>query len=189
MNQDEFSSLCRTGDLEAVKRAVAQNEKQKNSLSGLFSSRFDLNRPDSNRRLPLDEAADSGNSELMLFLVQQGASKIRASNRELFNAAKEGRLKDVRELIGRGARVNWEDSRAQNSLMVAAERGHTAIVKLLLKEGAEVNAKDDNHRTALIYAAGGGHLPIVRLLLKAGADVNAWARSGGTALNLSLIHI
>ena len=86
---------------------------------------------------------------------------------EMIEAAENGHLEVVRELLKRGADIHYRDDEA---LLVAAVKGNLELVHLLLDSGANVNARDD---MALRSAAAFGHLEIVRLVLQRGANVHA----------------
>ncbi len=87
-------------------------------------------------------------------------------------AALNGELEKVRELIGRGADPNDNDQEGRTALMYASFNGHTEIVRLLLDEGAEVDTRDALGRTALLYASTGPFPETVKLLLDHHADPN-----------------
>ena len=103
----------------------------------------------------------------------------------LIKALRKGDVKQVQELLKKGADVNAKDGHGSPALVLAAEsdyRGRTELMKLLLEKGADVNAKTKGGWTALMEAALRGHVELVKLLLDKGADVNATDRDGATAL-------
>lgn len=83
---------------------------------------------------------------------------------ELMNAAKEGDLKQVRDLLDNGADVDTKDDSGVSALLAAAVNGHIEVVKLLLESEANVDAKDNNGVTTLMVASHEGHIDIVKLL-------------------------
>jgi ankyrin repeat protein len=87
-------------------------------------------------------------------------------------AALNGDLEKIREMIGQGADPNGFDQDGRTALMFASFNGHTAIVRLLLDAGAEVGTRDVMGRTALLYASTGPFAETVRLLLEHHADPN-----------------
>jgi len=112
--------------------------------------------------------------------------KNKALNRALVEAADDGNLKDVEELLAghaeivdlllnSGARVNEIVEGDENALIKASGSGHVEVVRLLLSRGADVNVRvwsggaDAEWRTALKMARKGGHLSVVQLLTAAGA--------------------
>jgi ankyrin repeat protein len=106
-------------------------------------------------------------------------------NEALIIAVLKSDLKQVQELLKKGADVNAKDEHGRPVLVLAAEsdrRGRTKMVKLLLEKGADVNAKDQSGRTPLMKATETGSLEMVKLLLDKGADVNVKDERGETAL-------
>jgi len=100
----------------------------------------------------------------------------------LMNAADFGQVEVVRDLIEKGANVNWKKQAGETALMKAAHGGHADVVRILIEKGADVNADDMSGETALLAAALYGHTDVVRMLIEKGADVNAKDNTGGTAL-------
>ena len=104
----------------------------------------------------------------------------------LATAAENGALKEVQELIGKGAYIKaqnpWDGTTA---LMMASKKGHLEVVKYLVKEGADINQVSRYERTALIEASENGHLEIVKYLIKIGVDISAKNVNNYTALMLA----
>lgn len=70
----------------------------------------------------------------------------------LRQAASEGNLQKVKELLDRGVDVNTRSESGVTPLMLACAEGQIDVVKLLLARGADVNVKDNSGRTALRWA-------------------------------------
>ena len=89
----------------------------------------------------------------------------------LYQAAANGDIEQVKNLIAQGADVNAEVAIGWSPLLAAVDEGHTQVVKVLLEHGAKV---DDGHGwyTPLYYAIKNGHKEIVKTLISGGADVN-----------------
>ena len=94
-------------------------------------------------------------------------------NDELIEAAKNGDVEKVKQLIAQGADVSAKVEYGRIALILAAMEGHTKIVKLLIQAGADMNAGAYTCGRALMWAAAGCNTEIVKLLIQAGADVNA----------------
>jgi len=93
--------------------------------------------------------------------------------RQLMNdAALNGDLEKVKEMIGKGADPNDMDQDGRTALMYASFNGHTEIARQLLDAGAEVGTRDGMGRTALLYASTGPFSETVKLLLSHHADPN-----------------
>ena len=97
---------------------------------------------------------------------------VRAMDRALLEAADEGDIDGMRELLNAGANVNARVSGDGTALLVAAREGRMAAVQLLLARGADVNLGVEGDGNPLIMAAREGHFEIVRLLLDKGANVD-----------------
>ncbi len=101
-----------------------------------------------------------------------------SSERLINEAAKQGKLAQVRRLAEAGVDVNVrEDFLGFRPLISASLNGHLNVVKYLLSAGAHVDAvvthqfaNDYIGATALIVACQNGHRKVVEELLKAGAD-------------------
>jgi uncharacterized protein len=120
---------------------------------------------------------------------------------DLNGAAQKGSLKEVEELLRKGARIGWKNPFGETALYKASESGHAAVVRALLAAGADCNTrrlktaeltlKGDKDaisifgETPLIAAAQSGHTDVVELLIDAGADLNATRDDGCTALILA----
>ncbi len=94
-------------------------------------------------------------------------------------AAANGQLSRVLEMLQMGASADDKDEKGRTALMAAAGKGHTSIVLVLLLAGAQVNEKDADRRTALMEAAANGHLGVARILAGTPVDVAALTALGG----------
>lgn len=101
---------------------------------------------------------------------------------ELFAAASQGRVTQVKSILARGVDVNARTANGRTALMGAAFFGNERIVRLLMGYGADVNAADDRGITPLMDAVSGGWIEVVRLLVGAGADINASDKNGRSVL-------
>lgn len=103
-------------------------------------------------------------------------------NIELFKAASNGRLEDAKQLINKGAQVNYlYDGNDLTPLMVASSNDHLEMVQYLLRAGADVNL-NANDTTALQYSAGISDPDIITILLKNDANPYALNKEGNGAI-------
>jgi ankyrin repeat protein len=104
-------------------------------------------------------------------------------NERLLAAAAEGDAVEVRELLAKGADVNYKVEGQRTPLASAALYGNIDIVATLLKAGANVNQPSGGYgEPPLMLACGEGHLEVVKALLEAGADPNGKSVDGRVAL-------
>ena len=96
---------------------------------------------------------------LFLFAANVSAE---SNEEELLKAAFSGDAKIVKELIDKGANINFQNEKKFNALMVAAQYGHSDIVTMLLEKNADVNLKNAGDTTALMLATKNGHVELLK---------------------------
>jgi len=102
-------------------------------------------------------------------------------DRDLINAAKEGRVDEIRHLVGvNGANARAQDVEKKTALIWAAQKGHLECVKALLPHSFAAKVDDDGS-TALHWAATKGHVDCVEFLATV-IDPNKKNHQGATAL-------
>jgi len=101
---------------------------------------------------------------LVMLIVLTSSIQVHAG--ELHDAAMNGDIVKVRQLIEKGADVNAKDQFQETPLHDAASRGNTDVAKLLIEKGADVNAKDNYGKTALDMAEA-SHKPDIVSILRA----------------------
>ena len=67
----------------------------------------------------------------------------------LIEAAKEGNVSKVKDLLSSGSDVNDVDKEGWTPLIAASWSGRLDVVRLLIEKGADVNARDNGGGTAL----------------------------------------
>ncbi|THK36351.1 ankyrin repeat domain-containing protein [Ensifer sp. MPMI2T] len=90
----------------------------------------------------------------------------------LHDAARDGDVGRVKELIDQGAKVADPDDSGEPALLIAALAGKSDVVALLLERGSDIEIRNKGGLTALHAAAYGGNLDTVKLLVEKGAAVN-----------------
>jgi ankyrin repeat protein len=93
-------------------------------------------------------------------------------NSRIFEAALNGQLSQLKNLIAGGFDVNTRDKDGSTALMFAAYNGHVDIIRELISKGASINLQDSNGRTALMMASSGPFPDAVKMLLDHQADPN-----------------
>ena len=91
----------------------------------------------------------------------------------LLEAAQNGEVAAIDQLLTRGANVNVQDHNGWALLHHAAAKGCPQAVEALIAHGAQVDICDAEGLRPLHLAAGAGHGDVVRLLIAHGADLNA----------------
>lgn len=107
---------------------------------------------------------------------------------ELHDAASNGDIAKVRQLLSEGVDVNIRQSIVEHTpLHLAAAEGHIEVVEFLLEKGANVKVKNHGEYTPLHLAALHGRKNVVKLLIESGSDVNARDDNNDTPLNETMI--
>ncbi len=106
------------------------------------------------------------------------------SSQAMLQAAREGDLKSLEQLLKRGCDPNVETF-GRTPLLSAAAFGYATLVDRLLAAGAEVDRAGQFGRTALHEAASSGSCTVVRALLEAGASPTCPDDVGLTPLHLA----
>ena len=101
----------------------------------------------------------------------------------LWWAAREGRLADVRALLGRRADVNAQDVDGETALHCAARWGHASVAEVLLDQGANPDARAAYGATPLNLAVRGVRHAVVAVLLSNGAGASIGDEFGCTPLH------
>lgn len=104
----------------------------------------------------------------------------------LVQAASDGDLKAVKQLLALGADANALDKASHTTALAeAVGQGNAEIVSALIGAGADVNLRDGSRQTALMSLNEDTSPDIARALLSAGAKVNLKDKEGDTALTLA----
>jgi hypothetical protein len=96
----------------------------------------------------------------------------------LEEAAASGNVELVRLLLARGASANGDGWMRGRALRAAAGCGDAAMVQALLEHGAHAHRFETGWYTELRDAVGAGSAPVARLLLADGADVGTLTANG-----------
>jgi hypothetical protein len=102
-------------------------------------------------------------------------------NSTLSDAAREGQIALVDELLRAGADVNSSNDAGGTVLMTSVAFRQPEVTRRLIRAGARLDAQDDRGETALMIAAQYRNLEMAEILLAAGADPAIRDDSGRTA--------
>jgi hypothetical protein len=128
---------------------------------------------------------------IMLLGVQSALGMDVPQTGSLIQAAQQGDVRQVRDLLAQGADVNAMDQSGKTALMIAAGKGDLGMVNVLLKApGIDLNRKDKGALglTALMSAALKNNLSVVKALVQAGADPYVKTKDDSTALTFAQAH-
>ena len=103
----------------------------------------------------------------------------------LHDAAREGDLQKIEQLVAEGAVVDERGGGGTTPLLEAVLAGQIGAVNLLIVDGADIQAGNEGGFTPLHAAAFGGHNEIVELLLEKGVDVNVRSEYRVTPLHVA----
>lgn len=124
---------------------------------------------------PLSKASESGNLEIVQYLLQTGKNSQETLNDALWELCTSrptpDTLKIAQRLLDSGAQVNSQAGFYNTTpLHGAAQNGSLELVKLLVSKGAKVNAVSKELSMPLAKAVQADNLEIAQFLLEHGAD-------------------
>jgi len=168
---DELSKAALGGDLRAVKLA--------------YKKGADPNGSSAYRESALTLAASRRHTEIMRFLIENGADVHRTSydgSSAFSHCCGAGNLEGLKLLTDQGV-----DLYAGNNacLAQASTFGHTAMIRYLLSKGMDVNGRGEYGHTPVMGAIALGHTEAVRTLIDAGADLRVKNKFGKTPLDIA----
>ncbi len=149
----------------------------------------------------------TGNQKLVTESIKRGARLYQSNSRAstsyggaVSQAAYQGEVYQMKQMIQGGAQVNRPDDAGLTPLHCAAVRGHDAMVMFLLDNGVDINAKVSKNvkkapdaffgeqpapgTTPLMLAAVSNSNSCVQILLEHGSDVTLKNSHGETALQM-----
>lgn len=191
-----FAITCFAGHLDIAQDLLNATKEDSSGGDGSFVRTNDgetvIGIRDSEKRTPLIGAAIGDHSEVIEFLIDNGApldTHDVYGRTALYCAASEGAARSVKTLLARKADPRKPTKGGHSPLYTACESNHEEIVKLLL---TDANAKHDINKadlqeglTPLMIAVLSSHMETINLLLEAGADKLAENKNGETALHVA----
>jgi E3 ubiquitin-protein ligase mind-bomb len=105
----------------------------------------------------------------------------------LVNAAANGNLSVVMEILKTQQCGVNDKHEGQTALHVACQNGHIDVIKYLLSQGAKLEVEDKQGAYPIHYAAVGAEPDVVKFLAQEGADVNVRNRRQQTPLHMATV--
>lgn len=127
--------------------------------------------------------------------TQASSTAIKSLNIQLVDAAIEGDLEKVKDLVAQGALVSAQEDKQLTPLLSAlrfyeTEKHHSEIIDFLILKGACISSKDRDNKTALHFAVDKEDLYLVKKIIEAITKIanhyeliNARDSDGNTALH------
>ena len=93
-------------------------------------------------------------------------------NKALNLAAALGKLETVKDLVKKGADIQWRDpaSNGKTPLVRAIMSGNLEVVKFLMENGAAINYPDGSGRYPVYFCCIGNNLELLKFVLAKGGD-------------------
>jgi len=152
---------------------IAAGERHERVVDLLLKRGADPDRTDKDGRNAASYAANEGDAQSLKRLMKDTNPVGLDRTNILIEAADEGHLEIVKDMINSGTNVNGSNAEGITPLMAAADEGHLNVATYLIEQGADVDQRQSvNRPTALIYAADEGHEEIVSYLIAQGADLS-----------------
>jgi ankyrin repeat protein len=113
-------------------------------------------------------------TQALLLLLFTIVMMFTGSAQDIWTAAKEGKVDEVRKLLAEQPELaKAADENGKTAFHFAAEKGHRRVVEILLAAGADIDAPNASQYTPLHYAVFGGQSAMCELLIEKGANVDA----------------
>lgn len=122
---------------------------------------------------------------LVAFILCLGITGGAVNAGPLHDAAREGDLDVISQLLSQGVDVNSRDESRETALIEAALSRQTRIAAMLIEAKADIEARNDRGFTALHAAAYSGSAEVAALLLDHGAEVDALSTQKITPLHVA----
>jgi ankyrin repeat protein len=166
--QTELMQLCRSGNLENVKKAVA--------------SGADLTARDPFGLDALLYATINDYKEIVEFLHQNGADSQKI---DISYLLKWHTVESVEHLVRLGCNVNYKGQTGKTPLFLALTLQNKPLYALLIQAGADIQQSNETGGTLLHQAILNQDWDLVQSLLTAGVNVNAVNEDGTVPLHLA----
>jgi len=125
----------------------------------------------------------------LVFALAPTSASAEYSERELsvalFYAAHLGDMRSIRDLVQRGANVNYLNENRETPMHAAAGHGHFETILYLNSQGAYLHPRTVENWIPLHHAVRFGHRHIADYLLSNGAPTNLVTQTGQTVFDIA----
>lgn len=165
---------------------INASKKNNTAMVGvLLENRAD---PDVDNGAPLRQAISHDNMEMLLLLLDKGAS-VREDG-VLTTAVEKNDIELVKLIMDHGADPDNRSWSGKTPLQIASQTGQIDVMQLLLDKGASVNKRGvGGAKTPLMFATEAGQVEAVRLLIDNKAGVNIDDVPTGVGWLVSLVGV
>jgi len=193
----DLSRACTEPKMNSVQMMpchIAVIEGQFECLEYLHNMGADLTIPASDGRdcMTMARSGSINNPRIAEFLRNQVVNSYRARRswkidelKKVFNAAKHGRLEELRNYLDQGAPIDCTPFGSQTPAYIASFYGKLQCIKLLTARGANLNKVEKDGYTPAHAASSEGKLDTLKWLHQNGADLNFMTDSGQTCMSLA----
>ncbi len=186
MNVNHVNNLGWTALIEAIILGDG-GEKQQETVKVLLDHGADMSIADLEGMTPLEHAQEKGFKEIANILALESFNQLTESDKthikkDFFQAAAQGEVTQVTEILNKGIDINVADEQGRTAAMIATYGNFPDVVKVLIEHGADINRRDHMENNPFLYAGAEGYLEILKLTIEAGANPTIFNRFGGTAL-------
>lgn len=108
--------------------------------------------------------------------------KTKPSNELLGLSITEKDFAVTKQLLNKGASLNWQDERGNSPLIIAAKKSNSKAITLLIESGARISSTDKQGLTALMWATKQNCLSCAQILIRKGADPERASKIGNNAV-------
>jgi uncharacterized protein len=120
----------------------------------------------------------------LIFLLLALSACTQDVNEALVHAARKGDVREVQNLITKGADINFVTKEGRYALEVAAMDDRPEVVRVLLSKGAKIR-QEPQRMTPPEIAASSGYMDVVMVFLDSGYNVNTRQSLGYTLLHVA----
>lgn len=107
------------------------------------------------------------------------------SNDIIFEAASDGDVRLIGQLLNEGVNVNTANHNSETALHMAAARGHYSAVIYLVNNGANIYARTINNWQPIHHATRFRHVDIANFLTQKGSQIHAKTSDNKSAIDMA----